>query len=404
MSQTALSDVKPPVVEQAEGLLPAMDDAASLRSLHEKLETAFALTEGPPPVTYTSPFDSGTQRQAAAIVDLDGRLGRLETSPELAHLRETMREICSVISGLAMEAERGANERDDKIASLADALNGQLRSDRERLDAVELRVVNSEVANARGFDEARAVLRQLEERMQVADGHNEDLAYNMRMLRSDVLNLNEAAVALRKLEERVEAGDLRHDDLVRRTGNLKDDLRAVGETAAASVKQLSETATASLKELEDRLKAADVRHDDLTHGMNRMKGDVLSETALALREHRSQMEQAEKAISELKDRNARSVDRIEALTDSLGSVSRKLDGGTERLATLYSDIGKLNTKLESGVGELTRKFDVEVAGAQLLAERLGTVEKWIARSLERERAQAELHARLANSLLSPSQD
>jgi hypothetical protein len=395
MSRAALSDVSPPLVEAGDSAMLVADDvsAESLRSLHEKIETAFASSEAPPTFTPKSPFDAGTQRQAAAFGYLDSRIARLEDGAEIKHLRETIREVCSVISGLAMEAERGAGERDEKIASLADALQAQLRVDRERLDGVEMRVVNSEVAYARGFDETRATLRHLEERMQTADGYNEDLAYNMRMLRGEVTNLNQAAISLRKLEERVEAGDMRHDDLSRRTvglhdevsrraAGLKDELSAVGETAAAAIRHI-----------EEKLKSADVRHEDLTRDMNRMKGDVLSEAALALREHRTQMEQAEKAIAELKDRNARSVERIEALTDTLGGVSRKLEGGTDRLAMLYGDIGNLG-----------RKLDGEAAGAQLLAERLGTIEKWISRSNDRERAQAELHARLANSLLTPHED
>jgi len=395
MIRAALSDVSPPLVERADDALLVADDAAAetLRALHEKIETAFAPADELPPPAPRSPFDAGTQRQAAIFSNLDTRIARLEDGAEIAHLRETIREVCNVISGLAMEAERGASERDEKIAGLAEALQSQLRADRERLDALELRVVNSEVTSARGFEETRAGVRHLEERMQTADGHNEDLAYNMRMLRGEVSNLNQAAVALRKLEERVEAGDMRHEDLSRRTvglhdelsrrsAALKDDLTAAGETAAAATRQL-----------ESRLQSVDARREDLTRDMTRLKGDVLSEAALALREHRTQMEQAEKAIAELKDRNARSVERIEALTDTLGAVSRKLEGGTDRLAMLYGDIGNLG-----------RKIDGEAAGAQLLAERLGTVEKWIARSHDRERAQAELHARLANSLLTPSED
>jgi len=395
MIRAALSDVSPPLVERADDALLVADDAAAetLRALHEKIETAFAPADELPPPAPRSPFDAGTQRQAAIFSNLDTRIARLEDGAEIAHLRETIREVCNVISGLAMEAERGASERDEKIAGLAEALQSQLRADRERLDALELRVVNSEVTSARGFEETRAGVRHLEERMQTADGHNEDLAYNMRMLRGEVSNLNQAAVALRKLEERVEAGDMRHEDLSRRTvglhdelsrrsAALKDDLTAAGETAAAATRQL-----------ESRLQSVDARHEDLTRDMTRLKGDVLSEAALALREHRTQMEQAEKAIAELKERNARSVERIEALTDTLGAVSRKLEGGTDRLAMLYGDIGNLG-----------RKIDGEAAGAQLLAERLGTVEKWIARSHDRERAQAELHARLANSLLTPGED
>jgi hypothetical protein len=396
MIRAALSDVSPPLVDAPDDALLVADDASAegLRSLHEKIETAFASADEPPPSALpASSFDAGTQRQAVIFGDLDSRIARLEEGADIAHLRETIREVCGVISNLAMEMERGAGERDEKIANLADAFRNQLDSDRERLDALELRVVNSEVANARGFEETRAGLRHLEERMQVADGHNEDLAYNMRMLRGEVANLNQAAVALRTLEERVEAGDMRHEDLsrravglhddwTRRNAALKDDLIAAGETAAAATRQL-----------ETRLQAVDGRHEDLTRDMNRLKGDVLSEAALALREHRTQMEQAEKAIAELKDRNARSAERVEALADTLGTVSRKLDGGTDRLAMLYGDMGNLG-----------RKIDGEAAGAQLLAERLGTVEKWIARSQERERAQAELHARLANSLLTPGEN
>jgi chromosome segregation ATPase len=395
MNRAALSDVSPPLVEQRDDALLVADEASaeSLRSLQEKIETAFALPDETPPLTPKSPFDAGTQRQAAIVGNLDARISRLEDGAEIAHLRETIRQVCNVISGLAMEQERGASERDEKIAALAQALHGQLNADRERLDALELRVVNSEVSSARGFEETRAGLRHLEERMQTADGHNEDLAYNMRMLRAEVSNLNQAAVALRKLEERVEAGDMRHEDLSRRTVGLHDELSRRSAALKEDLNSAGETAAAAARALETRLQSADARHEDLTRDMNRLKGDVLSEAALALREHRTQMEQAEKAIAELKDRNARSVERIESLTDTLGAVSRKLEGGTDRLAMLYGDIGNLG-----------RKIDGEAAGAQLLAERLGTVEKWIARSQDRERAQAELHARLANSLLTPSQD
>lgn len=395
MNRAALSDVSPPLVEQRDDALLVADEASaeSLRSLQEKIETAFASPDETAPFTPKSPFDAGTQRHAAIVGNLDARISRLEDGAEIAHLRETIREVCNVISGLAMEQERGASERDEKLAALAQTLHGQLNADRERLDALELRVVNSEVTSARGFEETRAGLRHLEERMQTADGHNEDLAYNMRMLRGEVSNLNQAAVALRKLEERVEAGDMRHEDLSRRTVGLHDELSRRSAALKDDLNSASETAAAAARALETRLQATDARHEDLMRDMNRLKGDVLSEAALALREHRTQMEQAEKAIAELKDRNARSVERIESLTDTLGAVSRKLEGGTDRLAMLYGDIGNLG-----------RKIDGEAAGAQLLAERLGTVEKWIARSQERERAQAELHARLANSLLTPGQD
>ena len=79
-----------------------------------------------------------------------------------------------------------------------------------------------------------STVRHLEECMQVADGHKEDLAYNMRMLAERCAPIfYEAAVALRKAGRACPAGDPRHDDLVRAPRQpCKDELRAVGETAA----------------------------------------------------------------------------------------------------------------------------------------------------------------------------
>lgn len=381
MMRAALSDAAAPG-EQEAAAAPEGASTEDFRSLQEKLESAFPSSDEIPPRALQTPFNTGTQRQAAALGDLYARLEKLEDSEELEHLRETMRQMCGAISGLAMEAERGASERDEKITALAQALQGQVQSDRERLDAIEIRVVNSEAGNARSFDDAQAAIRRLEERMQVSDAHSDDLAYNMRMLRGELASLNEVAAVVRELEERIASGDSRHEDLVRHAGALRDELNGVGVAA-----------TAAMRQLEDRLRLTDARHDDLARDMTRLKGEVVSETAAAMREHQSQMHQAERAIGELKDRNARSAERIEALADTLGGVGRKLDMGTERLATLSGDLGKLS-----------RKLDSEVNGAQLLAERLGTVEKWLAKSHERERTQAELHARLANSLLRPSED
>jgi chromosome segregation ATPase len=145
------------------------------------------------------------------------------------------------------------------------------------------------------------------------------------------------------------------------------------------------------RRLEEKLAAADRRQEDLLRDMDRVKGEALTETAAAMRAHQGRMDEAERQIAEMKDRNARSAERVEALTDSLGSVGRKLDGGTERLAALAGDVIKLHGKVET-----------EVSGAQLLAERLGTIESWIAKAHDRERARAELHARLADSLLPPA--
>jgi len=383
MMHAALSDAAAPAPgeQETDGPSAPEDAAQGLHSLHEKIETAFAPgSEETPPLVVTLPFRAGVERQAAAIGEMDARLERLESGSELADLRETMREMCAAISGLAAESERSANERDDKISDLAHALESQVNADRERLNALEIRVVDSEAGNARHLEDVRAVMHHMEERMRVGDAHNEDLAYNMRVLRSELAGLNEATAALRRLEERADAGDVRHADLSQQAGALKNELSAVSDMVAAAARRLEEKFTAS-----------DRRHEELMRDMTRVKDETLNEASAAVRAHQGRMDDAERLIGELKDRNARSAERIEALADGLGSVGRKLDSGTERLATLTGDFIKLHSRI-----------DADASGAQLLAERLGTIESWIAKAHERERARAELHARLADSLLPPS--
>ena len=118
--RAALSDA--PAAGEPEVAAPEDGSAESLRALHEKLESAFSSPGDLPPHAYQTPFDSGNPTPSrCAIVDLDGRQRAAGKQPgTCASAREMHAEkICSVISGLAMEAERGANERDEKIASLA---------------------------------------------------------------------------------------------------------------------------------------------------------------------------------------------------------------------------------------------------------------------------------------------
>ncbi len=383
--RAALSDMNVPVADGREEMAAA-DDASpeGLRSLHEKLEIAFPPAEPslPPPPFLQSPFDASVQRQAALMGNFNNRIARLEDSAELSDLRGTMRDMCEAISGLAMEAERGANERDEKISALTYAFQAQLEADRARLDAVEARTAAIEAGSHRTFEDIRAAMREHEERMRIGDAHNEDLAYNMRMLKSELAGFNESIGAVRLLEERMEAGDGRHQDLTREASILKEELGTLAATAAAATRMLDE-----------RLRVADARHEDLSRGMGTLKGELLAETTVAMRGHQVQLEQAERAIGELKDRNTRAAERIEAFTDTLGSLGRKLDVGTERLAVLSGDVGNLG-----------RKIETESSGAQLLAERLGSIEKWIEKSVDRERARAELHARLASTLAISGQD
>ena len=356
--------------------VPAMDEASSqgFRALQEKLETAFTPAKAGsnelPPRIFQSGFDSAAQQQVAAFQNLHTRIDRLE-SDELTDLRETMREICEAISGLALEAERGANETDEKIKALAESIQTQLQADRERLDAIEARAAQIESANQSALAEVHAAMRALDERMRVGDSHNEDLAYNMRTLRGELAGLNETTEAVRRLEARMQAGDTQAENVSHHIALIQSELANLNQTAAAATHRLAER----LRDADDRhdllARNADIRHDALARNMNMLKGELLSEAAIAMRGHQTLLEQAETSIAELRERNARSAARIESLSDSLA--------------------------------HLDHKFDAHGSSSQQLAERLAAMERGYARTQERERLRAELHARLADTL-DPRQD
>ena len=68
----------------------------------------------------------------------------------------------------------------------------------------------------------------------------------------------------------------------------------------------------------------------------------------------------------------------------LGSVSRKLDGGTERLATSESEYPQVNTGVESGVGELDANSMSRWRARSFSPNAWAPLKNGSSRSLERE--------------------
>ena len=134
MIRAALSDMDVPAPDgQEETVILAQADAQAdppaqdAHALHEKLESAFSGPEDAgmeiPPHVFQSGFDNAVPQQAAALQDLNTRLDQLESGAELTELRDTMRAICEAISNLAVEAERGAIDADEKLRALTHSVH-----------------------------------------------------------------------------------------------------------------------------------------------------------------------------------------------------------------------------------------------------------------------------------------
>ena len=185
MIRAALSDLDGPAPGRQEETVAQADLLAqNARALHEKLESAFTGPEAADdeisPHIFQSGFDSAVAQQAAAFHDLNTRLNRLENSAELAELRDTMRAVCEAISSLAMEAERGAIDADEKLRTLTRSVHEQFQIHRERLDAMDMRAGTLAASSDRGLSEIRLDLRQLEEQSRAGSARNEQALEEIR--------------------------------------------------------------------------------------------------------------------------------------------------------------------------------------------------------------------------------
>ena len=411
MIRAALSDMDVPAPDgQEENLVPAQADAPAqdAHALHEKLESAFSAPEAAgteiPPHIIQSGFDSAIAQQAAAFHGLNTRLDQLESGTELAELRDTMRAICEAISSLAVEAERGAIDAEEKLRTLTRSIHEQFQIHRERLDAMDARASTIKASSDQSLGEIHLNLRRLEEQTHAGSVRNEQALEDIRR-------------DLRRQEARIEAGETRGSQSLE---EIREDLR----------RQL------------ERIEAQDVFSGEIAHNVDALKGEILTETSAVMRGQFALLEQAEKSIADLKDRDARADERLEALTGNLATLDRRigaqLDGSlklaehlnqteqsiAQRLAALGDDLAGMDRRIQTqadrlddrlrvadkdvalrlaslaeNLGGLDRKLKVYGDGTHELVDRLRAAENEMAQAAERQRTLAQLHARFANALL-----
>ena len=411
MIRAALSDMDVPAPDgQEETVAPAQADAPAqdAHALHEKLESVFSAPEDAgaeiPPRVFHSGFDNAIAQQAGALHDLNTRLDQLESGAELAELRDTMRAICEAISNLAVEAERGAIDADEKLKTLTHSVQEQFQAYRERLDAMDARASTIEASSDQGLSEIRLNLRRLEEQSHAGSVRNEQA-------------LEEICRELRQQEARIEAGE------------------ASGGRSLDEVRE-------ELHRQQLRIETQGALNEDFLHKAHALKGEILTETSAVMRGQFALLEQAEKSIADLKDRDLHAGERFEVLTGNLAILDRKigaqLDGSlkiaerlneteqtiAQRIAALGDGLAGMDRKIKAqsdrlddrlrsadkdvalrlaslaeNLGGLDRKLQLHGDGAHELSERLRVAENEMAQAAERQRALAQLHSRLANTLL-----
>jgi chromosome segregation ATPase len=243
--------------------------------------------------------------------------------------------------------------------------------------------------------------------------------------------LDEIRRELRQQEARIEAGDAQ-----------REQSDAQREQSDAKREQSLEEIREHLRRQQERIEAQGAVSEEIAHKTDALKGEILTETSAMMRGQYALLEQAENSIADLKDHDMRAGERIEALTGNLASLERKfgaqLDGSlklaerlneseqtiAQRIAALGDDLAGMDRKilaqtdrlndrlrladkdvalrlaaLAENIGGLDRKLQVHGDSAHELGERLRAAENEMAQAVQRQRALAQLHSRLANTLL-----
>ena len=290
-----------------------------VRSLHEKLETAFTPSgAGDTPRIFQSGFDSAIRQQSAAFQELNSRIERLE-SDGMVDLRSAMREICEAVAGLALEVERGTSATDEKLQTLAETLQSQIDADREHMDAMELQAREAIAGNAQALDEIRQTARRMEERIALLDTRGLELSRNLAVLKDEIsaatatalrghrARLEQAEGAISEIQtrasqtaERLVSLDANDETLLHRIGGVKEEIAVLKDYDM----QAAEQAEAVQSYAESLARELDAAKAELVE---------LHETAAVVQAHQKVLEQAEEDIAELKERQTRAVIRVESL-------------------------------------------------------------------------------------------
>ena len=305
MTTVALPDVKAlPLTEQIETAIPEIGDAAAeqqeatgegVHALHEKLENAFTTGQAElPPKIYQSGFDAAVRQQTAAFHDLSARVERLEDSGQIEDLRNALREMCEILSGLTAEQERGAAERDAKLKSLAEATAAEHAADREKFKAL----------------------------IETMTAERETDRERVKML-TEVVAAEHAAdhVQLMALEEGTKAIAASHEKSM---AEIRSGLTLIGDHIGTMAEQ----------------------NEALSRELSTMKNEFLRETDAALDKHWNALSEMEKSITILKNHDGHAANRIAILESNDEDLARRIENANEAIAATAEKDGKFEALLQ----------------------------------------------------------
>jgi chromosome segregation ATPase len=312
MTTVALPDVKAlPLTEQTETAILENGDSAAERhepaggevhTLHEKLENAFAPSQAElPPKIYQSGFDAAVRQQTAAFHDLSARVEKLEDRAEIEDLRNALREMCEILSGLTTEQERGAAERDANLKSLAEAMAAEHEADREKFKAL-IETITAERDNDR---ERVKALTEVAAAERAAD-------------HVQLLALQESAKAMAANHEKSMA-------------EIRSGLTLIGDHIGTMAEQ----------------------NEALTRELNTMKNEFLRETDTALDKHWNALSEMEKAVAVLKNHDGHTANRIAILESNDEDLARRIENANEAIAATADKDGKFQALLDDTNNAIT---------------------------------------------------
>ena len=472
MTTVALPDVKAlPLKEQTETANPKIDDAAAERqeppggevhTLHEKLENAFAPSQAElPPKIYQSGFDAAVRQQTAAFHDLSARVEKLEDREEINDLRNALREMCEILSGLTAEQERAAAERDAKLQSLAEAMAAEHAADREKFKALietitaerendreRVKALTEVAAAERAADhvqllalqegakaaaanhekamaEVRSGLTLIGDHIGTMTEQNEGLSRELNMMKNEFLRETEAALdkhwnALSEMEKAISV--LKNHD--GHTANRVAILESNDENLARRIEKANETIAAAA---EKSIVQFQTGQRELLAAMENLKDEISDDVTVTFQGHRHQLAELEKSVGTLREHDLQTEEQVKMLRVYTGSLTRDVDAVRKEVMTFNESAAVMQAhqqvleqtevavnrlkdhashaasrleSLHSDLSELTGRVDAQAHGARALEDRLNNAERVLAQTRDRERTMAELHARAADMLRS----
>ncbi len=399
-------------------------------------------------------FKIAAEDQVNAYEALSERIARLEQDEDSPSLRETVRELFEVVSGLAGEMDRRMSQAENRIAAVAhtvESLADNIASASSDLEQLHVAAQEKTTTLNEHLNSAEVRISQVE------NGITEFKGSDTKAFAA----IDELSGNLDALKDKLSGGLNAAEVRVGHVENAISDLKASDTKAFATIDGLSENFTALNDKLSGALNSAEARVGQVEDAFAQQAGknikafaavDGLTENLELLKDRLSRdlnfaearVVQVEKTMTELRSTDEKTFTAIDALSETLDFLDGKLAKEQREAAQLGDRIRLAEHKIanwtdcEARVATLSRRVselrDIEKSLRDLqgqsdqasadictlgedmrvlhggigsvntdyrqLKDRLEQAETGIAASFEQSQSLARLHARLAETFAS----